>query len=421
MSDSIWPATSKHLGEHGYPALDMTDDELARHHPPSPPHTYLILEYTEVFFKPKFCSKSSEAIFNSAIEKCPYSNCVYSCAKEADLKRADLLIFHLRDLEAEYEKHYRPRFDDWLRNTKQLPFKTVDEKRNNNDKQLWLLWNDESTPIDVNFNKLSPLFNWTMSFKTNSEVFEGSYGFLTQHVDLSYGVVSKLKKSLFYDDFLGRRNAILWFVSNCKSKHRIQVALELSKHYPVFIYGKCNVLDASLTPAEAKSLYPYLNSMGENERSMEDFAHIDCKEDTNCDERKYRTFKYYLAFENRNCTDYITEKVWRTLDKGIVPIVLQPSRESYVRYEIPDESYIHMEDFDHDPKRLAQHLKLVDRDFGLYYNYRKWTSVYNRIEWRADYLEPHRMCQLCRLLNTFNRTISYNNIGNFFNNRCHDK
>lgn len=30
---------------------------------------YLIVEYTNVFFKPKFCEKSSEKIFNSDIER----------------------------------------------------------------------------------------------------------------------------------------------------------------------------------------------------------------------------------------------------------------------------------------------------------------------------------------------------------------
>ena len=29
---------------------------------------------------------------------------------------------------------------------------------------------------------------------------------------------------------------------------------------------------------------------------------------------------FYLAFENSNCPDYITEKVWRILDMPIVPI-----------------------------------------------------------------------------------------------------
>ena len=31
---------------------------------------------------------------------------------------------------------------------------------------------------------------------------------------------------------------------------------------------------------------------------------------------------FYLAFENSNCPDYITEKFWRTLSKPVIPIVM---------------------------------------------------------------------------------------------------
>lgn len=32
-------------------------------------NSYLIVEYTDVFFKPKFCDKTSEEIFNSPVER----------------------------------------------------------------------------------------------------------------------------------------------------------------------------------------------------------------------------------------------------------------------------------------------------------------------------------------------------------------
>ena len=35
-----------------------------------------------------------------------------------------------------------------------------------------------------------------------------------------------------------------------------------------------------------------------------------------------KTQKFYFAFENSLCTDYITEKVWTGLQQGIVPVVL---------------------------------------------------------------------------------------------------
>jgi len=101
---------------------------------------YLIIEWTKVFFQPKFCDKTPAEIFNSDLEKCDLANCQYTCDQaDNNLKNADALIFHLRDLEAEYELTYRKNFDAWLENTKQLPFKNVADKLANNPNQVWIL------------------------------------------------------------------------------------------------------------------------------------------------------------------------------------------------------------------------------------------------------------------------------------------
>ena len=33
-------------------------------------------------------------------------------------------------------------------------------------------------------------------------------------------------------------------------------------------------------------------------------------------------YKFYIAFENSNCYDYITEKFWRTIGQNVVPIAM---------------------------------------------------------------------------------------------------
>lgn len=38
-----------------------------------------------------------------------------------------------------------------------------------------------------------------------------------------------------------------------------------------------------------------------------------------------RKYKFYLAMENSNCKDYVTEKLYRTMTAGVVPIVDGPS------------------------------------------------------------------------------------------------
>jgi len=71
-------------------------------------------------------------------------------------------------------------------------------------------------------------------------------------------------------------------VSNChESNTRKKYAKELRQYIPVDIYGKCGTKKC---PHSTK---------------------------TKCFEMLNRDYKFYLAFENANCKDYITEKLLR--------------------------------------------------------------------------------------------------------------
>ena len=147
-------------------------------------------------------------------------------------------------------------------------------------------------------------------------------------------------------------------------------------------------------------------------------ANENCARGSKCENEKLASFKYYFAFENIDCKDYVTEKVWRSLNKNIIPILLQPSRDSYSRYMIPDESVIHFDDFKRDPKELADQLKKIDSDFDVYFNHLKWTNIYLKTIDNPKYTEPHRMCQLCKQLNTCTSSIYYTRITDFFTKNC---
>ena len=54
-------------------------------------------------------------------------------------------------------------------------------------------------------------------------------------------------------------------------------------------------------------------------------------------------YKFYLAFENSNCKEYITEKFWRTLNRTFaVPIVMGSGNYKELA---PPNSFIHVDDF----------------------------------------------------------------------------
>jgi glycoprotein 3-alpha-L-fucosyltransferase len=369
-----------------------------------------ILEYTNVFFQPKFCNKNSHDIFDSPVETCPYTNCIYTCDKEKHTNTADALIFHQRDLETEL--YNSNDFKTWLENTKQLPFKSTEEKMRSiqNPAQVWILWNDEATSISKEFNKISALFNWTMSYLSDSEIYEGAYGFfIRKQNQTGFDLKNQMQKAFF--EFKRRKNAILWFLSNCNSPKRIEIALNISKYYPVHIYGHCDPLSKP-NYQENKHLYKYLRVF--NQPSEE------CSLGSKCENDKLTSYKYYFAFENKNCSDYITEKLWRSLNKTIIPIVFRPDLDSFKRFSIPSKALIHLQDFNFDTELLVDYLLKMDNSFPLYFSYLKWTYIYIRSLYHAQYTEPHRMCQMCKQLNELRskRSISYTHIANFFNEKC---
>lgn len=87
---------------------------------------------------------------------------------------------------------------------------------------------------------------------------------------------------------------VAWFVSNCSARNnRLQFAHELSKYIQVDIYGACGTLKCSRTTADK------------------------------CFDILDRDYKFYLAFENSNCRDYITEKFFvNGLSRTTLPIVV---------------------------------------------------------------------------------------------------
>lgn len=91
--------------------------------------------------------------------------------------------------------------------------------------------------------------------------------------------------------WIAKPREVLWFVSNCKTDHTKRMefykSLEKATSLSIDVYGKCG-----------KGKVPK-----EDEKTL------------------WSKYKFYLAFENSNCRDYVTEKFFKVLDKGVIPIV----------------------------------------------------------------------------------------------------
>lgn len=80
-------------------------------------------------------------------------------------------------------------------------------------------------------------------------------------------------------------------------------------------------------------------------------------------------YKFILAFENAVCDDYITEKLWRPLKLGVVPVYYgSPSIADWLP---SPRSAVLVSEFPH-PRELARYIRRLDSDDGLYTAYTEW-------------------------------------------------
>ncbi|KAH7694191.1 core alpha 1,3-fucosyltransferase [Aphelenchoides avenae] len=144
-------------------------------------------------------------------------------------------------------------------------------------------------------------------------------------------------------------------VSNCgASNGRMDYAKELARHIQVDIFGRC--------------VNKRVPDGGARERMLR------------------RVYKFFLAFENSNCVDYVTEKFFHALENDVIPIVFGESVEFYAAMA-PPHSFIHVEQFA-SAEELARYLHRLDQDPAAYNEYFLWKR-----DWR--FLDTKFWCRLC--------------------------
>ena len=103
-----------------------------------------------------------------------------------------------------------------------------------------------------------------------------------------------------------------------------------------------------------------------------------------------KTYKFYLAFENSNCRDYVTEKLFmNALQNGVVPIVMGASVEDYAAIA-PPHSFLHVDNYN-SPADLAKHLEILAKDENLYNEFLEWRT-------QGEWLRTRFFCRVCAML-----------------------
>uniref|UniRef100_A0A5K3FZL1 Fucosyltransferase n=3 Tax=Mesocestoides corti TaxID=53468 RepID=A0A5K3FZL1_MESCO len=153
-----------------------------------------------------------------------------------------------------------------------------------------------------------------------------------------------------------RTKLIAWVVSNHSPRNnRKEYAEAIAKFVPVDVYGK----NGKQFPP-GRDAFKWLSE----------------------------NYKFYLAFENSNCRNYITEKATiNAFNFSMVPIVLGAYKEDYDD-ALPPHSYINVDDFK-SIRELVRYLLYLDRNDTAYAEYFAWKE-------HGQILRQFRLdCRLC--------------------------
>jgi len=218
--------------------------------------------------------------------------------------------------------------------------------------QLWMIFMLES-PLHTQVFKHPEVFNWTATYRSDSTI-------VAPYERWQYYNEKVKTKAQEMNYAANKKKKVAWFVSNCGAKNgRLEYARNLSNHIEVDIYGSCGSMQCPRSSDE-------------------------------CNKMLDTDYKFYLAFENSNCKDYITEKFYvNGLKHNVLPIVMGASKEEY-EANAPYKSFIHVDDFD-GPADLAEYLKKLDADDNLYNSYFQWKGT-------GEMINTKFFCRLCALL-----------------------
>ena len=255
-----------------------------------------------------------------------------------------------------------------------------------------IAWSIESpdSPLGTPVGKNTP-YNWTMSYRQDADI---PFPYIWDTFFTDPGLWKKKRRRKFKNVYKGgdtagqegMQPAVLGVASNCGdgkhdsreasrlSKRRIKTMEAISQRMPTLLLGRC-----------------WGRPVPEGKLGVE---------------RGRRLF--HLAFENRMCIDYVSEKYWTALANGAIPVV-NGLKESYPPMFGPQGAHINANDFE-SASALTQYLKEVAAAGGDS-PYLAWRSAARRTIFPPTAPDKIGWCALCtRLLGGVTKRQVYPNI-----------
>ncbi|XP_055955225.1 3-galactosyl-N-acetylglucosaminide 4-alpha-L-fucosyltransferase FUT3 isoform X2 [Patella vulgata] len=286
------------------------------------------------------------------IQDISFKNCaVKSCAFTARKEEADVVIIYMVNYHLQSPFH-RPLGQIWAVFGLEPPHLVSTN-----------VWSNPAWQSQI---------NWTMTYRLDSTIFFPYYQPSRPIQDLPNlkGILSK------------KSRLVAAVVSNCylAPSKRLKYIQFLQRHLkqPIDVYGNCGTLMAG--------------------QGYDWFKTISVK------------YKFYLAFENSLCKDYITEKFFGR--QNLNWIVIARGSGNYSQF-YPKQSYIDTRDFK-TTKDLADYIQYLDKNDTAYLEY-----LSNKLDFKARSDAPEPFCEICKRLHEPLVPTHYANIWDWFSkNAC---
>ena len=289
---------------------------------------------------------------------CKYNDCMVTYDKNL-FENSSVVLFHGGDIDANDLRHMsqnsRPNWQRWVYFTSESPI------------------NCYASPL------LNGLFNWTMTYKSDSDIWT------------PYNIYRELGPNEQRPDprknfAEGKDKFAAWMASHC-GELRDQVIRKLQSLVHVEVGGGC------------AHKYKYT---------------FECPRGNGCT-KILRRYKFYLAFENSFCKEYVTEKYWvRAIGNEVVPVVLGGGPYNDPKVAIPG-SYINVANFDN-ITHLANYLKYLAANDTAYNEYFAWKQKYVKVP-NSKYIWPFSSywpCKACELLHKGRERKIYDQLSDFW-------
>ncbi|XP_063391830.1 alpha-(1,3)-fucosyltransferase 7-like [Cydia fagiglandana] len=249
--------------------------------------------------------------------------------------------------------------------------------------QRWIFWSDEppiyTFPDDFpqnryNFYKLANVFNWSMTYRSDSDV-PIPYG---RTIPLLYPILGDINsgrlKQLVPYWALKQMEPLVAIVMSHFIEYRVRFVKHLQRFLNVDVFGSCSV---------------YVNQTFTDKcpgRLAKDCPII------------YK-YLFYLVMENTICRQYISEKIFHNAyAKGAIPIIMGTPLEDCMNI-LPPNSFLHMDNFA-SVRDLAREIYAIRDNTSKLLSYHAWRMHFETVE-EHGYMGTRSLalCRLCEALN----------------------